>query len=133
KDVDDRYQWCSEMLADLQQYLMSQDVVFTAKTLSSWLKETFAQEIERERSQLEQYKRVGRDGLIAGLPAAEAKLDVNEHLGEAGMPEGDATTLGGPNFDDIEQAAGAAPDVGPAPGSPASRPPKQRVSEDDDS
>ncbi|HEY5950422.1 MAG TPA: serine/threonine-protein kinase, partial [Kofleriaceae bacterium] len=41
KDVEDRYQWCSEMLADLQAYLMSQDVVFTAKSLSSWLKEVF--------------------------------------------------------------------------------------------
>jgi serine/threonine protein kinase len=111
RDVEDRYQWCSEMLADLQQYLMAQEVVFTAKSLSSWLKETFAQEIERERQQLEQYKRVGRDGLIAGVPAAEARLDVDEHLGEAGAPEGDATVLGGPNFDDIEQAAGAAPSL----------------------
>ena len=113
KDVDDRYQWCGEMLADLQQYLMSQDVVFTAKTLSSWLKEIFAQEIDRERALLEQYKRVGRDGLIGGLPSAEADRDVVSHLGEAGAPEGDATTLGGPDFDDIEQAAGAAPEVGP--------------------
>ncbi len=120
KDVDERYQWCSEMLADLQQYLMSQDVVFTAKSLSSWLKEMFQPEIERERAMLEQYKRVGRDGLIAGLPSAEAKLDVVEHLGAAGMPEGDATTLGGPNFDDIEQATNSSPEVGPAPGSPAS-------------
>ncbi len=113
KDVDDRYQWCSEMLVDLQQYLMAQDVVYTAKSLSSWLKEIFAQEIDRERAQLEQYKRVGRDGLIGGLPSAEADRDVVSHLGEAGAPEGDATTLGGPNFDDIEQAAGAAPEVGP--------------------
>jgi serine/threonine protein kinase len=113
KDVDDRYQWCSEMLADLQQYLMGQDVVFTAKSLSSWLKEIFAQEIDRERAQLEQYKRIGRDGLIGGLPQAEADRDIVSHLGEAGAPEGDATTLGGPNFDDIEQAAGAAPEVGP--------------------
>ena len=122
KDVDDRYQWCSEMLGDLQQYLMGQDVVFTAKTLSSWLKEIFAQEIDRERQLLEQYKRVGRDGLIGGLPSAEADRNVVSALGEAGAPEGDATTLGGPNFDDIEQAAGAAPEVGPAPGSPATRP-----------
>jgi serine/threonine protein kinase len=118
KDVDDRYQWCSEMLADLQQYLMSQEVVFTAKSLSGWLKETFQQEIDRERQQLEQYKRVGRDGLIAGVPAAEAKLDVVEHLGEAGAPEGDATTLGGPNFDDIEPAVGAAPDPSKSPQEP---------------
>jgi serine/threonine protein kinase len=123
KDVDDRYQWCSEMLADLQQYLMGQDVVFTAKSLSGWLKEVFTAEIERERQLLEQYKRVGRDGLIAGVPAAEAKLDVVATLGEAGPPEGDPTVLGEPTFEDLEQAvaAGAAPEVGPAPGSPAAR------------
>jgi hypothetical protein len=111
KDVEDRYQWCSEMLADLQAYLMSQDVVFTAKSLSGWLKDVFSPEIDRERQLLEQYKRVGRDGLIAGVPSAQAKLDVNEHLGEAGPPEGDATMLGGPNFDDVEKDTGAAPDV----------------------
>ena len=121
KDVDERYQWCSEMLVDLQHYLMSQDVVFTAKSLSSWLKDVFTNEIGKERQQLEQYKRVGRDGLIAGLPSADAKLDVDEHLGEAAPAEGDATQLGGPSFEDLEQAvaASAALEVGPAPGSPA--------------
>jgi len=142
KDVEDRYQWCSEMLADLQQWLMSQEVVFTAKSLASWLKDVFSTEIERERQQLEQYKRVGRDGLIATpagpLPAAEAKLDVSETLGEAGPVEGDPTMLGGPNFEDLEQAmaASAQPEVGPAPGSPAARgavpaPPVTRVKDDD--
>ncbi|HEU4728914.1 MAG TPA: serine/threonine-protein kinase, partial [Kofleriaceae bacterium] len=121
KDVDERYQWCSEMLADLQAFLMSQDVVFTAKSLSSWLKEVFATEIDRERQQLEQYKRVGRDGLIAGVPAAEAKMDVVETLGEAPPVDGDPTILGGPNFDDLEQAQAAPAEVGPAPGSPAAR------------
>ena len=132
KDVDDRYQWCSEMLADLQAFLMGQDVVFTAKSMSTWIKELFATEIDRERQQLETYKRVGRDGLIGGLPSAEADRDVVSHLGEAGAPEGDATTLGGPNFEDIEHAAGAAPDVGPAPGSPASRGSKPAASDEDD-
>ena len=121
KDVEERYQWCSEMLADLQAFLMSQDVVFTAKSLSSWLKDVFASEIDRERQQLEQYKRVGRDGLIAGVPAAEAKVDIVDTLGEAAPAEGDPTMLGGPNFEDMEQAAGASPEVGPAPGSPATR------------
>jgi serine/threonine protein kinase len=121
KDVEERYQWCSEMLADLQAFLMSQDVVFTAKSLSSWLKEVFAAEIERERQQLETYKRVGRDGLIDGMPAAEAKMDVVKTLGEAAPVEGDPTMLGGPNFEELEEAAGAAPEVGPAPGSPAAR------------
>jgi serine/threonine protein kinase len=121
KDVDDRYQWCSEMLADLQQFLMSQDVVFTAKTLSSWLKEVFQGEIDKERQLLEQYKRVGRDGLINNVPAAESKADVNENFGEAGAPEGDATQLGGPSFEELEAAVAANASVGPASGSPAAR------------
>ncbi|HSN29841.1 MAG TPA: protein kinase [Kofleriaceae bacterium] len=133
KDVDDRYQWCSEMLADLQAYLMTQDVVFTAKSLSSWLKEIFAQEIERERQQLEQYKRVGRDGLIAGVPAAEAKLDVVEHLGEAGVPEGDSTVLGGPSFEEMEAAMNAAPDVSQSPSSSRKPGPPAKAPSDDDS
>src|SRR6185436_19494275 len=99
----------------LQQFLMGQDVVFTAKSLSGWLKEQFASEIERERQLLEQYKRVGRDGLIAGAPAAESKLNVVEELGEAGAPEGDSTMLGGPNFEDMEHGVGAAPDVNQSP------------------
>lgn len=107
KDVDDRYQWCSEMLADLQAYLMGQEVVFTAKSLSTWFKAAFATEIEREREQLEAYKRVGRDGLIGGLPSVDADRDVTGQLGEAGAPEGDPTTLGPPDFDDVEDAFAA--------------------------
>ena len=100
RDVDNRYQWCSEMLADLQGFLMAEPAVFTAKSLSGWMKEGFVGELERERAQLESYKKLGREGLIAGVPAAEAKLDVIEHLGPAGQSE-DPTVLGGPSFDDI--------------------------------
>ena len=142
KDVDDRYQWCSEMLADLQQFLMTQDVVFTAKTLSGWLKEVFTGEIEKERQLLEQYKRVGRDGLIAGVPSAEAKVDVVETFGEAGVPEGDATMLGSPSFDDLEQAVAASvapemspaapPQRGPASPAPAKVQAKRKGADDDD-
>lgn len=107
KDVDDRYQWCSEMLADLQAYLMAQEVVFTAKSLSTWFKEVFQAEIEREREQHEMYKLMGRDGLIGGVPAVDADKDVTGQLGEAGAPEGDPTTLGPPNFDDVEDAFAA--------------------------
>jgi hypothetical protein len=100
RDVDDRYQWCSEMLADLQRFLMAQPQVFTATSLAGWMTEAFSPELERERSQLESYKKMGREGLIAGVPAAQAKLDVVEHLGAAGQAE-DPTVLGGPSFDDI--------------------------------
>ena len=100
KDPDDRYQWCSEMRADLQAYLMSQPEVFTAKSLTGWMKNAFDGELSHERRLMEQYKSAGRDGLIAGVPQAEAKLDVVVHLGEAGSID-DPTVLGGPSFDDI--------------------------------
>lgn len=107
KDVDDRYQWCSEMLADLQAYLMAQEVVFTAKSLSTWFKGVFQAEIDREREQHEMYKLMGRDGLIGGLPSVDADKDVTGQLGEAGAPEGDPTTLGPPDFDDVEDGFAA--------------------------
>jgi serine/threonine protein kinase len=102
-DPDDRYQWCSEMLADLQRFLMSQEAVFSSKHLSSWMKEQFAAELARERQLMEEYKSIGRDGLIAGKPQAEAEeeIDVVEELGEPGPTDGDPTMLGGPNFEDI--------------------------------
>jgi serine/threonine protein kinase/uncharacterized membrane protein YgcG len=118
KDSADRYQWASEMVADLQRFLMSQDAVFTAKTLSSWLKDGFAPEIDRERQQHESFKKLGREGLIGGVPQAEAKLDVVEHLGEAGKAE-DPTVLGGPSFDDIIQEAAAATAAASAAAAPA--------------
>jgi serine/threonine protein kinase len=113
RDPDDRYQWCSELHADLQRYLMTQPQVYTAKSLATWLKDAFANEIDRERTQLEDYKRVGKDGLTQGVPHAEAKLDIVEHLGEAGKAD-DPTVLGAPSFDDVVPEG-----MGPALGSPA--------------
>jgi serine/threonine protein kinase len=112
-DPDNRYQWCGEMLADLQRYLMNQESVFSSKNLSSWMKEQFAPELARERQLMEEYKSIGRDGLIAGKPQAEAEeeLDVVEELGDAGPTEGDPTMLGGPDFGHILGAQPAHPDA----------------------
>ncbi|WP_428269500.1 protein kinase domain-containing protein [Haliangium sp.] len=99
-DPDIRYQWCSDMLGDLQRYLMSQPAVFSSKSLAEWMKQHFKPELERERKLMEEYKKLGRDGLIAGVPQAKAEVDVEQEMGEAGEPD-DPTMLGGPNFEDI--------------------------------
>ena len=91
-DPDDRYQWCSEMHADLQRFLMSQEAVFTAKTLSAWMKEHFAAELTRERKLMEEYKKLGRDGLAL---AEEEPAESQEE------EENEATMLGGPDFTGI--------------------------------
>ena len=114
KDPNERYQWGSELVADLQRFLMTQEQVFTAKTLAAWLKDGFGADLERERQQLESFKKLGREGLIAGKPQAEAKLDIVQHLGAAGTAEGDPTTLGGPSFLEEEGATLSAGGVAPA-------------------
>lgn len=64
RNPEDRYQWASEMQADLQQVLMKQERVFTAKALGAWLKDMFAAERERERKMLERYRAIGPDGRV---------------------------------------------------------------------
>ena len=106
KDPDDRYQWAGEMHADLIAYLTRQEFVFTAKQLARSIRSAFENEYQHERSLMEKYKQIGRNGLVAGVPQAEAKLDVVEHLGAAGEAD-DPTILGGPSFEDIIQEVGA--------------------------
>jgi serine/threonine protein kinase len=65
RNPEERYQWASELQADLQQLLMKQQQVFTAKSLGSWIKTSFAAELQRERQLMEKYRRVGRDGVTA--------------------------------------------------------------------
>jgi eukaryotic-like serine/threonine-protein kinase len=64
RDPDERYQWCSEMQAELQSFLMSQSSVFTAKTMAAAVREMFAAEVEREKQLLEQYKMIGRHNAV---------------------------------------------------------------------
>jgi eukaryotic-like serine/threonine-protein kinase len=120
-DPDKRYQWCSEMQADLQRFLMSQDPVFTAKTLSAWMKQHFQVELNRERQLMESYKTVGRDGKQVGLLGRPAPgrpalgtpalappdlgppdLDLEDDLTEARADdESESTMMGGPDFGGI--------------------------------
>jgi hypothetical protein len=90
------------MHADLQAFLTAQASPFTNKTIGDWLKQSFARELLREKELMDEYRRAGREGLIAGVPAAAAKLDVDQNLGHAAPLEGDPTMLGGPEFDDVE-------------------------------
>ena len=108
RDPKQRYESGGEMHAELQAFLTRQDTPFTGKTLADWLKGAFQQDLVRERDQMEEYKRVGRDGLIAGVPQAHAQLDVVSELGLAGAPEGDPTVLGGPDFEELDRLVGIA-------------------------
>jgi serine/threonine protein kinase len=65
KDVDGRYQWASEMQEELQAFLMAREPVFTAKQLSSWMREQFAVEMKREQQVLDEQRKIGREVLTS--------------------------------------------------------------------
>ncbi len=109
RDVKTRYQSGAELHADLQAFLTRQDVPFTNKTMADWLKAAFRDDLERERSLMEEYKKVGRDGLISGVPQARARVDVLSTLGEVPPLDGDPTTLGGPDIEALDAMGGPTP------------------------
>jgi serine/threonine protein kinase len=114
RDVKTRYQTGGEMHADLQAFLTKQDVPFTNKTMADWLRAAFRDEVDRERQLMEEYKKVGRDGLIAGVPQAKAKVDVLSTLGDVPPLDGDPTTLGGPDIEALDAMGGPTPLRSPA-------------------
>lgn len=126
RDPKSRFESGAEMHSELQAFLTRQSVPFTSKTLADWLRSAFRDDMDREKQQMEDYKRVGRDGLIAGEPQARAKVDLLAELGQPPPVEGDPTTLEGPSFEDMSAAEldawvsnmpseAETVDVGPAP------------------
>jgi serine/threonine protein kinase len=104
RDAKSRFESGTEMHAQLQAFLTRQSVPFTNKTLADWLRSAFRDDLEREKQQMEDYKRIGRDGLIAGAPQARARVDLVASLGHAPPVEGDPTSLDGPSFEEMSPA-----------------------------
>ena len=55
RDRDERYQWASELHDDLQQFLIVNNSIYNAKRLAEYLGGHYAEEIERERSRMEEF------------------------------------------------------------------------------
>ena len=55
KDVDDRYQYASELGDDLQRFLITSEAIFSRKDLAQYMKATFAEEYEREKQRMMEY------------------------------------------------------------------------------
>jgi serine/threonine protein kinase len=71
KDVDERYQYASELGDDLQRFLITSETIFSRKDLMQYMKSTFAEEVEREKQRLMEYADIKPpDGMLAALEAA---------------------------------------------------------------
>ena len=75
KDVNDRYQYASELGDDLQRFLITSDNIFSRKDLMQYMKSTFAEEVDREKARMAEYAEVkAPDGFLAAMDAAQGTL-----------------------------------------------------------
>ncbi len=66
KDVDDRYQYASEVADDLQRFLITSESIFGRKDLAQYMKSTFAEEVDREKQRILEYSDIKPpDGMAA--------------------------------------------------------------------
>jgi hypothetical protein len=73
KDVDERYQYASELGDDLQRFLITSETIFNRKDLMQYMKSTFAEEVEREKQRLVDYADIKPpEGMLAALEAASS-------------------------------------------------------------
>jgi eukaryotic-like serine/threonine-protein kinase len=82
KDVDDRYQYASELAEDLRAYMYTTGSPFSRKDLSAFMKATFAEDFDAERARLNSYAEIqAPEGMLVSaeqgygvgpLPSAQA-------------------------------------------------------------
>ncbi len=60
REVENRYQWGSDMAEDLMRFLLAGEAIYSAKHLSNFLKEAFAEELLREAEKMERFAEVSR-------------------------------------------------------------------------
>lgn len=54
-EPDQRYQWCSELMDDIDNFLAKLRPPYTERTLEDWMQRTFAEELEGERHKRQEF------------------------------------------------------------------------------
>jgi serine/threonine protein kinase len=80
RSTEDRYQWCSEMRADLSTYLQGIDTAYTSRSLGNDVRTVFAKELQRDRELMDSYAKITRDDGLDEEPDLEIFV---EGTGEA--------------------------------------------------
>ena len=104
RDVEDRYQWASELAEDLGRFQLDGHSLFGTKQLSKWMKKVYAQEIQLEQQSMVNFLEAGNEENFEDAPALTSKppsapvnagfgFDADDdysNLDEAAVPEFEA-------------------------------------------
>ncbi|MBM4380268.1 MAG: serine/threonine protein kinase, partial [Deltaproteobacteria bacterium] len=72
RDLNNRYQYASELERDLEAFLSSTGSVFGTKEMAAFMKATFAEEVERERLRTVEYAAIKAPEAAGRTPAGRA-------------------------------------------------------------
>jgi eukaryotic-like serine/threonine-protein kinase len=96
KDPVERFQWCSELGAELDRFAAGID----QSVLSAWVRNLFAKEVAAEREAIDPDNVFGLPALVVAQPDEEP-MDVDAFLAELSPSE--VTQSGAPDFPDVER------------------------------
>jgi serine/threonine protein kinase len=60
REVEDRYQWASDLQEDLMRFLLAGDAIYSGKHLTLFMKSAFAEDLLRENEKMERFSTIGR-------------------------------------------------------------------------
>ena len=87
KDVDDRYQHASELGEDLRAFMYSTGNAFARKDLAAFMRATFAEDYEKEKSRLTEYADIrAPEGMLAAAEMGYGVGSVPQMGGQAQSP-----------------------------------------------
>ncbi len=102
RDVENRYQWAGDMLADLQTFSLRFDPAFTGKQLGEWMREHFNTELKRESEVLEAQKKIGKEAMTnPSVAAGTGHTGVHAPMG-ADLPSGGTQMLDDSDLQAVE-------------------------------
>lgn len=58
REVEDRYQWSSDLVEDLQPFLIEERSIFSTKRLANYMREAYVAEIAMEQAKMEEYLKI---------------------------------------------------------------------------
>jgi serine/threonine protein kinase len=87
REVEDRYQWASDLAHDLQPFIGDNAGAFSPRRLALSMKEMYAAEVAAERAKLEDFLRINPDDVKErGAPLTSSVLPLPQRAGQQPSP-----------------------------------------------
>ncbi|PZR12867.1 MAG: protein kinase [Archangium gephyra] len=97
REAEDRYQWSSDLQEDLMRFLLAGDAIYSAKHLSSFMKDAFAEDLLRENEKMERFASVERPDQVeaSGITASPTRSSAPNPPRRNTQQPGSLATLSG--------------------------------------